>query len=374
MLRELIIKDLKVFFSDRRALVISMLVPIAIACFMASIFGNASDAKPETRMSVLVVDQDRSALSRKVLDNLEKTENLSVATDTAEGASRKIRDGKFAAALVIPQGFGEQAKAAMMGGPRPKLRLLSDPSKGAEVAAIRGTLMQPVVAAVFGGGPAMKPPFDIQDQPQGNANEARDATQAHVFAGMAVQGLLFFSIEAAMGILRERKQGIWKRVRAAPVSTMSLLLARIASGTIRALAILAAVFGFGIVGYHIHVGGSWLGLGLISLAAAVMASTFGIFVSALGRNEQQSRGLAIFVVLTMTMLGGAWFPSFLMPDWVQKVAMIIPVKWAVDGFDAMTWRGSDFSAVPTAVGALLAFAVVFGFIALTRFRWDVETA
>jgi len=62
-----------------------------------------------------------------------------------------------------------------------------------------------------------------------------------------------------------------------------------------------------------------------------------------------------------------------MPVWVQKISMAIPVKWAVDGFDAMTWRGSDLSTVPIAVGALLAFALVFGFIALTRFRWDAET-
>jgi ABC-2 type transport system permease protein len=103
-----------------------------------------------------------------------------------------------------------------------------------------------------------------------------------------------------------------------------------------------------------------------------MAATFGLFVAALGRNEQQSRGLAIFVVLLMTMLGGAWFPSFLMPPIVQKISLAVPVKWAVDGLDAMTWRGGDFSAVPAAVGALLAFALIFGVVALARFRWEAD--
>jgi len=374
MLIELIVKDLKVFFSDRRALVISMLVPIGIACFMAGIFGNAGQSTQDAKLSLLVVDQDSSDLTKNVLDNLNKTRGLSVSVVSEETAAGEIKDGKIAAALVMRKGFGTQAEAAITGGPKPVLDLLSDPSKGVEVQAIQGAMMQPLVAGVFGGGPAMKPPFEVRDQPQGVKTDSKGATQAHVFAGMAVQGLLFFSIEAAMGIMRERKLGIWKRIRAAPVSSMMLLLARIASGTVRALAILIGVFGFGIIAFHIKVGGSWIGLGLIALAAAIMASTFGIFVAALGRNEQQSRGLAIFVVLTMTMLGGAWFPSFMMPDWVQKLSLVIPVKWAVDGFDAMTWRGSDLSTVPVAVGALLVFALIFGVIALTRFRWDVETA
>ncbi len=39
------------------------------------------------------------------------------------------------------------------------------------------------------------------------------------------------------------------------------------------------------------------------------------------------------------MLGGAWFPVFLMPQWVQTVSLAIPARWAVDGFDGMLWRG-----------------------------------
>jgi ABC-2 type transport system permease protein len=106
----------------------------------------------------------------------------------------------------------------------------------------------------------------------------------------------------------------------------------------------------------------------------MMAATFGLFVAALGRTEQQSRGLSVLVVLTMTMLGGAWFPSFLMPPWVQAVANFIPVKHAVDGFDAMTWRAQPLSEAVTPSLALLGFSVVFLAVALRRFTGEAEPA
>jgi ABC-2 type transport system permease protein len=54
------------------------------------------------------------------------------------------------------------------------------------------------------------------------------------------------------------------------------------------------------------------------------------------------------------------------------VSLVMPSRWAVDGFDAMTWRGFDFSTVILPSGMLLLFALVFGIIAFTRFRWDTE--
>ena len=41
----------------------------------------------------------------------------------------------------------------------------------------------------------------------------------------------------------------------------------------------------------------------------------------------------------MVMLGGAWVPTFIFPAWLQQFTLVVPVRWAVDGLDAMTWRG-----------------------------------
>ncbi len=376
MLWQLILKDLKVFMSDKRALIISLGVPILIACFMTMIFANASKPPGELKLPLLVVDQDKSKLSQQIVANIKDTPALQpTILDEAE-AAKQVRSGKASLALVIPKDFGTKADAFINTGVQPEMRILTDPTQGIQIQAIRGTLMSPIMKALFGGLPnAGEAPVAFKEEPQAaeGATQA-DGTAAHVFGGMAMQALLVFAIEAAMMMLKERRQGIWRRLRAAPVPPYILLMARAISGAIRSFLILFAVFLFGFLVFHIKVQGSMIGFFVVALFASIMAACFGLFVAALGRNEQQSRGLSIFAVLAMLMLGGAWFPSFLMPDWVQKVALVVPVKWAVDGFDAVTWRGEGLSSVLLAAGMLILFAGVFLAVALTRFRWEPETA
>ena len=70
------------------------------------------------------------------------------------------------------------------------------------------------------------------------------------------------------------------------------------------------------------------------------------------------------------MLGGAWFPSFLFPEWLQQVTGFVPTRWAVDALDAVTWRGLGLSSVTVPVASLLAAAALFTAVALWRFRWE----
>ena len=100
-----------------------------------------------------------------------------------------------------------------------------------------------------------------------------------------------------------------------------------------------------------------------------MASTFGLLVAALGNSPATARGVTTLAVLMMVMLGGAWVPTFVFPAWLQQFTLVVPVRWAVDGLDAMTWRGIGLSGALMPVLVLLAFAAAFWTIAATRFRW-----
>src|SRR3954466_11296513 len=101
-------KDLQLFFSDRRSVIVSFVVPIAIASFFGSIF-NGPRTGEAAKINVIVVDRDESTISKAIVAGASADRNLRV-TPADEGAAREsVRRGKTAVAVVVPKGFGEAA-------------------------------------------------------------------------------------------------------------------------------------------------------------------------------------------------------------------------------------------------------------------------
>ncbi|MDO9354275.1 MAG: ABC transporter permease, partial [Solirubrobacteraceae bacterium] len=116
--------------------------------------------------------------------------------------------------------------------------------------------------------------------------------------------------------------------------------------------------------------GSVIGFVAVLVAFALLTASFGLLVAALGKTPEATRGLAILATLLLVMLGGAWVPSFVFPAWLQKLSLFVPTRWAIDGLDAMTWRGLPFDAALMPVGVMLGFAAVFAALAVWRFEWE----
>ncbi|MDE2429317.1 MAG: ABC transporter permease, partial [Burkholderiales bacterium] len=191
---------------------------------------------------------------------------------------------------------------------------------------------------------------------------------AHSFAGMSVQFILFMAIDAGIGVLVARRMGLWNRLLAAPVGMNTLILARAISCALIASGLLAFIFAIAFLVFKVNVSGSLPGFVGIALAFAMMAASFGLLIAAFGKTPEAARGISIFATLIMVMLSGAWMPAFLFPQWLQNLTLLIPTRWAVDGFDAMTWRGLDWSAALPAIGVQLLFTLMFGAVALWKFR------
>lgn len=202
--------------------------------------------------------------------------------------------------------------------------------------------------------------------------DGRGDAFARAFAGMSVQFVLFAGINYGVGLLTDRDRGVWKRLRAAPLSKAFVLAARAASGALVSLLTLSVVFGIAIAVFGVRVRGSLPGFVLVLAAIALLSSTFGLLVATLGRTPEATRALSGFAVLVMVMLGGAWVPTSVFPPWLQSAARVVPARWAVDGIGAMTWGARPFVDALPIVGVLLGFAALFGAVAAWRFRWEAD--
>jgi ABC-2 type transport system permease protein len=187
---------------------------------------------------------------------------------------------------------------------------------------------------------------------------------------MGVQFVLFMGLELGMGVLLMRRQGIWRRLRAAPITRATLLGSRIVSGTVLATLLMTGIYAAAIAFFGVRIEGSVAGFIGVLLAFAVLTATFGLLIAALGRTPEATRGIAVIATLLLVMLGGAWVPTFVFPEWLQSATLVVPTRWAIDGFEAMTWRGLDVGAAIGPIAVMLAFSAAFGWIAVRRFNWE----
>lgn len=425
----LVRKDLVLYRSDRRALLLNLVVPIVLASFFGYLFGGTGTASPG-KIDMAVVQLDESDISRKIVAGLKADPALNLIELDLAQAQARVKAGKLKAAVVLPQGFGDAAGDALfIPDGKPVIDILYDPSETAVLSMVKGMLtqqvMQTVTAEMFGGksgiafadrniarleaqagndpqSQALKEflhsvrqfesrtgsdageagqddtgkksagglsmPYTIHDQALTSGKTVKGYNgYAHAFAGMGVQFILFMGIDMGIGILLAQRSGVWNRLLAAPVSMGTVLLARATAAAVIAFFLMSVLFLFAMLLFKVEVANP-LGFVGITVCFALLTASFGLLIAAYGKTPEAARSLATFATLIMVMLGGAWVPSFLFPQWVQQVTFAVPTRWAIDGFDAMTWRGLGMDAAFTAMGAELAFAAVFALLAVLKFR------
>ncbi len=429
----LVSKDLFLYFSNRRALLVTLAAPIAIAAFFGSLFGGSGNQAP-SRVPIAIIDHDQSAITKRIVADMSADKTFDVQALDETQAAEALKRGKLRAIVTLPSGFGEQAPQALFGArEKPVVEIRYDPSQAIALQVVQGFFAQHAMESVtrtafsFGNDSAsikmladarrsvsgsasmseasrrdMLALFDSVDRVRAtNGGQAAGATTgngnngasfqvpytvkeveassrpdskyngySHSFAGMGVQFILFMGIDLGIKLLTTRRMGLWQRLRAAPLSRATLLASQIASGALIAAILFALIFAAGMLFFGVRIEGSAVGFVGLIVGFALMTAAFGLFIAALGKTPEATRGLAIFATLIMVMLGGAWVPSFVFPQWLQTASLAMPTRWAVDGFDAMTWRGLGWEAAWPAILILIGFAALFGVIAARRFDWE----
>jgi ABC-2 type transport system permease protein len=425
----LVRKDVRLYLSDRRAVLMSIVAPIVIASFFGFIFGG-SGTREASRVAVMVADEDHSAISTRLVALLAADKALEVKAAPLSEARAAVRRGKTTAAAVwFPVGFGTTAASAFFGGPdaeKASLQLLYDPSRATEASMVEGILaghaMEAVSQEMFSGkagrsavekslarvredksiapdrqraltnllegvkgwndaggsdnseglARGLTVPFTVTRQAVTSSTGVPYNGYAHSFAGMGVQFILFMAIEMGVGLLVQRREGLWKRLRAAPLSRTVLLGSRAVSMALLSLFILACLYLFARVVFGVRIEGSLVGFAGVAVAFSLLAAAFGLLIASLGKTPESARSLSIVATLLLVMLGGAWVPTFVFPRWLQQATVVVPTRWAVDGLDATTWRGLGLTSAAWPILLLLAGALVCGGLAVARFRWEAE--
>lgn len=188
--------------------------------------------------------------------------------------------------------------------------------------------------------------------------------------GVVVMTALFSAGWSGMSLIDDVNRGVVDRFLVTPASRSSLVWGIIWQNGIVAVVQAAIIIVLGLIVGAKYPGGL-LGLTVLTAASVLLGAGFGGMSNAiaiLSRKEETMIAASNFVLLPLTFLSSVFMAQALMPGWMQEVARYNPVNWAVQaGREALT-ESPDWTMVLWRLGALLAFALICGWLGTRAFR------
>lgn len=369
----ILFKDLQRFTADRLGAFLTVLVPVVLASLLGSIFGPQITSSSRS-LDLVIVNHDEGPLGAALVHALERKPDVDVIELSESDARQRLAEGDLSIVVLIPPDLSNRLTKTRLltGGDPARGMLLFDPTHTVKADLAQGVITQTLIEDVLFEGQRNALPILLDRQEVGNDNSGFNV-YAHSFAGMLCMFLLFFGMEQGRALHNERSQGSLLRLRMSQIPQSIILLGTACSTALVSLAISASIYVAGALLFDIQVLGSPLGFALIILAISVFTGGFALFLAGVARSERQLVNMGTFLILLLSFAGGAWIPSFIMPEWVLDAAAFLPTQWATEGLASATWRGAGLGAIAVPTALLLGAGTVAAWIGIRCFRWEATS-
>lgn len=402
-------KDLLQILKDRGSLFFLLLVPLILIVVVGFAFGNLFGSRSsQVTITVAVSNQDSGFLGKSVVQALQvNTSSLKITvnqyTDPNKVKDQVANNSNVNAGVVIPAGASDKFIAAAQTGTAPKglVQVYSLPSTSDPRATIVQNIVTGVLSSQFAGTSAVN---NVCNRPgnhcaqssidaqtiaatvgRASATGGAAAVQA-LTAGKAVSVNTFdqivpgyaiffalFGVQAAAGtILQEKEDGTFRRLLIAPVNKFALLGGKLLAQFILTLGQLTFFFLVGYFAFHLDIGSLPAVIALL-IGASFAATGLGIVLVSIVKTRRQLNAIVPLVVIISSAIGGAWWPLFVEPSWMQQIAKIGITAWAMEGLNGVMILGKDFGQVAPDILGLLAYGIICFVIATRLFRFQQAT-
>ena len=189
-----------------------------------------------------------------------------------------------------------------------------------------------------------------------------------IVGGWAIQFLLFALSASATSLFKERDAGIFQRLLASPVTRAHVLWSKFLYGVSLGIVQLMVLFFAGRVLFGIEVEQHVVPLLIVCVFAAAACTSFGMLIAAIAPNAEAAGGLATFLIMLKSSLGGAWFPITLMPPFIQQFSKLTLVYWSMEGFSGVLWAGQSLIQLLPILAILGGITAAVMSLAIWRFN------
>ena len=360
-------KDLRLYFSDKKGILVTFLLPIIMITLFAFAFGGVVKKKTVPKpLGVLVVDNDATTASKELIVKLNAMQTIRLIASEEEKALDLVRKGKNVAVLIFEKGFSD-AIAADTDLP---IELKYDAARDLQMRIVH-TVLKEGFKYHLGKVDVIN---NIKLKTTSLIKES--STKAHPGLVQAVGGtaimMLLFSIAAiGGGLLDEKEAGTLKRLLIAPVKPLDILLAKMGTAMVVSILQLTAMFVFAWLAFGLPIFMDAFTLILLILCISFAVSSFGVFLVSTVKTRQQLQGMSTIIIILMSAIGGSMIPISMMPAFMQKIAVISVNYWGIEGFFDIFWRQLPLIYILPKMGILLAIGLGMTLVSTVLFKKNI---
>ena len=394
------IKDLRLVFRDRAALILMLVAPFLLTLGMGLVTGRFSgNTSGIADIPVIIVNQDDGELSTALVDlfNSKDLADLVEPTlgESPEAARLQVEEDNAAAAIIIPAGFTRSIipqQEDFAAGNTPEvveIELYANPTRPTSAGIIK-SILDEFMSRVEEGSISAQTSIlqmmisgritpeqaqavgeemgqSLQDSPNNEtlAITLNSTTQgeevefdvlAYLAPGMALMFLMYTVSYGGRSILAERTQGTLPRLLVSPTNSAQILGGKVFGIFLTGAAQMLILIGGTSLLFQLKWGDP-LGVLILVLVAVFGATGWGMLITALARTTAQVANTGSAVMLIFGILGGSFIQLDQMPASIQMMSRITPNAWALDGFTTLA-LGGTLADLSTPIAALLTMGIL----------------
>jgi ABC-2 type transport system permease protein len=342
---------LKGFFRDKASVFFALVFPLMFLVLFGGLLGSQGQSKVDlVQVGDVALFEQLPPGAQEAFDDtfeVEEVDDLDAAIALVREGDADVAVEERAGELVAHYTQTDQTKAAITQG---ALRAFVD---GANVAAT--------------GQP---PAYTL------TAERVEDESLSTIqfvtpgLLGWAVAMSAAFGAAATLQGWRQSK--LLRRLQLAPVSTRTVVAARVVVTIGIAIVQMLVFVGLGVMAFDLRLNGSWWASVPLLVIGTLCFMAVGLFAGATTKTVEGAVNMANFLVLPMAFLGGSFFPLDGAPAWLQAFAKVLPLHWLNEGMLDVLVRGEGPAAVLLPMAVLAGFALVLTLLAARLFRWETH--
>lgn len=367
-------KEFLQFKRDPKMFMMILVAPVVQLTFL----GYAANLDVD-KVHTAVFDQDKTAASRNYIEKFEGSGYFSFDyyVNNYDELQDKIDNGKVILGLVVKNGFEEKINRRETA----EVQAIFDGSDG-NTASIAAGYVQSVTSNYAKNtvteyldrmGRKIKPVGSVASETRVWYNPE---LKTRVFMVPGIVGLLLMIITlilTSLAIVKEKEIGTLEQLIVTPIKPLQLLIGKLIPFALLGFVAVIIIINAMAIIFDMTVRGSIVFLFVSTFVYILSTLGLGLFVSTISKTQQQAMMLAIFVIMMpMVYLSGFAFPIENMPDFIQYITYLIPLRYFMTIIRGIILKGIGFADLWPNLLALFIIGISILSLSAMRFRKRLE--